>query len=127
MLVGAFVVLFAALGGLLRFYFVETLVNSESVFPLNIFLINIIGCFFVGILFKVVSYFEVSNTLSLIFIVGFFGAFTTFSGFALEIVKLLLLNLYKQAFTYFFSTNLCCIVAIFFGIKLVDLINWIKQ
>ncbi len=58
-------------------------------FPLGTFAVNILGCFFLGLLF---SYSEKEGVLSegwrLFFAVGFCGSFTTFSTFALENVRL---------------------------------------
>lgn len=53
-------------------------------FPYATFLVNVIGCFIIGVLFGLVQRNQVDNTMWLILGTGFCGAFTTFSTFVLE-------------------------------------------
>lgn len=59
-------------------------------FPLGTFLVNITGCFLIGLIYSIA---EKGNLLSpegrLLLATGFCGGFTTFSAFALENVNLL--------------------------------------
>lgn len=55
-----------------------------SNFPFGTFLVNILGCFIIGLLFGMVQRQQLDNTSWLIVATGFCGAFTTFSTFALE-------------------------------------------
>lgn len=49
-------------------------------FPLGTFLVNIIGCFIIGILFGMAEkYHFINHNMSLLLITGFCGGFTTFS------------------------------------------------
>ncbi len=52
--------------------------------PYATFLVNIVGCFIIGMLFGLVQRGQLSNNYWLVFATGFCGAFTTFSTFALE-------------------------------------------
>lgn len=55
-------------------------------FPLGTFLVNIIGCLIIGVIFGLVEKHDlVSPTQSALFVTGFCGGFTTFSAFANEI------------------------------------------
>lgn len=53
-------------------------------FPYATFLVNVIGCFIIGLLFGLVQRNQLDNTSWLIIGTGFCGAFTTFSTFVLE-------------------------------------------
>jgi CrcB protein len=73
-------------------YLVQKWVNGvyQQSFPLATFLINITGCFLIGVLYALA---EKSNVLSpqsrLLLITGLCGGFTTFSTFAFENTVLL--------------------------------------
>lgn len=53
-------------------------------FPYATLIVNLLGCFIIGLLFGLVNRQQVDNTTWLILATGFCGAFTTFSTFALE-------------------------------------------
>lgn len=91
-------------------------VNSMS-FPWATFLVNMAGCFLIGILFGMA---QKHNTLQsgnwLILATGFCGGFTTFSAFALENSNLLKGNISVTALLYttlsLFLGILLCRIAI---------------
>lgn len=78
-------------GSILR-YLCQKWINEsyQHDFPLATFLINVFGCFLIGILYALA---EKGNILSahtrLLLITGFCGGFTTFSTFAFENMNLL--------------------------------------
>jgi fluoride exporter len=79
-----------AIGALAR-YHVQGLVNRIylGAFPLGTFVVNITGCLLLGVLFSALTErFAVSVDLRAALTVGFLGAYTTFSTFALETVRL---------------------------------------
>ncbi len=85
------VMLGAALGGLSR-YLVGTAVlqrfsmrYSENVFPVGTVVVNVTGCFLIGILMSVfVARADSNPNLRLLLVTGVLGGYTTFSSFAWE-------------------------------------------
>ena len=71
-----------------------------SAFPYGTFLVNIVGCFIIGLLFGLTQRNQLDNTTWLILATGFCGGFTTFSSFALENNLLLGDKLPVMAITY---------------------------
>ena len=79
-----------AVGALAR-YHLQGLVHRfyAGAFPLGTFVVNISGCFLIGLLFTALTErFDVNAELRAALTVGFLGAYTTFSTFALETVGL---------------------------------------
>ena len=59
-------------------------------FPLGTMVVNLIGCFLVGLLFYLLNErFVVNPTVRTIVLIGFLGGFTTFSSFGLQTFTLL--------------------------------------
>jgi len=113
-----------ALGALGRLWVLETTNRylPDATFPLGTLYVNLMGSFFVGILFAYFNHTNLSPYIKLFIATGFFGAFTTFSTFAIESTMLLeaskylyavgniLLNVIGSillaAFSYFSTTKL---------------------
>ncbi|GAB3481422.1 fluoride efflux transporter CrcB [Marinomonas epiphytica] len=113
-----------ALGALARFE-LGRLVNSfwSLPFPLATLLINVIGCFFMGLAFVFIS--ERIPSLEAyrpLVMVGFLGAFTTFSTFSLEIVSLINMQAWLSAASYLLLSCLLGVVALMIGIGLARLV-----
>lgn len=53
-------------------------------FPYATLIVNVVGCFIIGLLFGLLERAHISNSSWLLIATGFCGAFTTFSTFALE-------------------------------------------
>jgi len=91
-----------------------------SAFPLGTFLVNIIGCLLIGMLFSLTARFSPhSETLRLFGITGVMGGFTTFSAFSLESVQLLRQDRPGLFLAYVSASILVCLIATFIGIKLI--------
>ncbi len=112
------VALGGALGAMLRFWVKEWLPQiTSSHFPLSTLSVNLVGCFFAGLIYMWLhkSGHSWSEAKSLFFFVGFLGALTTFSAFAIDS-----LVLFNQGETIKFAINilancLLCLVCVFFG------------
>ena len=79
------------IGSVLR-YALSRWINAQSVshFPYGTFLVNIIGCFFIGFfVFYTERYGAEGSQWRLFLVTGLCGGFTTFSAFAFENVTLL--------------------------------------
>lgn len=79
------------LGGTFRYFLPQILGLHSASFPFGTFIINVLGCFIIGILYGLFERGNLLNTnLRLFLTVGFCGGFTTFSSFINENFKLIL-------------------------------------
>lgn len=77
------------LGAICRFLVGEWLYNGNG-FPVGTFLVNLVGCLFLGWFLTYAKYSKRINTRIVLLIgTGFTGAFTTFSTFSVEVIHLL--------------------------------------
>lgn len=98
---------------------ISPLQNVLKPFPFPTFLINITGSFLIGFLMIFLTdKLNVSENLRLAIMVGFLGAFTTFSTFELEIWNLLKEDRYAIAFLYLSSSVIIGFLGVVAGIKL---------
>ncbi len=95
-------------------------IQSQTLFPPT-WLINIIGCFLIGIFVSLGSNGKMNNQLQLLLSVGFCGGFTTFSSFSVE--NLLLLETGKTGLFFFYAVSsvLLGLFAVWLGIKVIEL------
>jgi CrcB protein len=93
-----------------------------SHFPVPIFLINILGCFFMGVLVELMATsWSPSGLFKEFMTTGFLGGFTTFSAFSLEYALLVEKDLTLWALLYALMTFIGVITAFFLGLKLIRL------
>jgi len=97
-----------ALGSVLRYSVGNRIEPSESFFPINILLINIIGCFLMGMVLALV---DTKSQLFLFLAIGILGSFTTMSAFSAQAFDLLSDEKYLLATSYVFLTLLSCIIS----------------
>jgi fluoride exporter len=92
---------------------------TGSAFPWGTLAVNVIGCFFAGLLW---SFFEhrwiVSGETRMVILIGFMGAFTTFSTYMLESGELLRSAQYLAAASNLFLQNGVGFAALVMGIAL---------
>lgn len=91
-----------ALGAVARYLInISPLARVFDKFPFPTFFINITGSFLIGFLLIVLTdKFEIGDNLRMAVIVGFLGAFTTFSTFEMEIYGLAQQKQYATALLY---------------------------
>lgn len=109
-----------AAGSILR-YAVQKFFQSQSAaaFPTGTLLVNIAGCFLIGILWTMVSRSLTWNEeMKLLLMTGFCGGFTTFSAFTLEGIGLLKENKTALFFIYLTASVVGGLLATFIGIRI---------
>ncbi|MBS4190816.1 fluoride efflux transporter CrcB [Bacillus sp. FJAT-49705] len=99
-------------GALLR-YLIGAFINKKSkgTFPLGTWIINLTGSLLLGLLAKLHITNQIQDWVWFMFGIGFCGAFTTFSTFSNETVKLLLEKQFKIAFIYVISSVFISVAA----------------
>jgi len=110
-----------AVGSMLR-YAVQKFFQAQTAaaFPTGTLLVNIAGCFLIGILWSVVSRSLTWNDeMKLLLMTGFCGGFTTFSAFTLEGIGLLKENRTVLFVIYLTASVVGGLLATFIGIRIV--------
>ena len=86
-------------------------------FPLGTFLVNITGCFIIGILYGIsVKHQLLTKEMQLLLMTGFCGGFTTFSAFTLEGMVLIQEQRLITFFLYFALSVIVGLAATFAGV-----------
>lgn len=93
--------------------------HSKTSFPRGTFIINIVGAMLLGI----VAVFQSDKNLYLLFGDGFLGAFTTFSTFTYESLKLLEQKEKLNAMKYIFGSLILGILGFVLGAKIGNVIK----
>ena len=117
-------ILFVAIGGSLgavaRYLInISPLAGAAGKFPLPTFIINITGSFLIGFLMIVFAdKFDINENVRIAVIVGFLGAFTTFSTFEMEIFTLIRDREFVTGFLYLFLSVFVGFVGVVAGVAL---------
>lgn len=104
-------------------YFVDGLVGdrTEGAFPWGTFLVNASGSFVLGLLTGMALYHALPKTPKVVLGTGFCGAYTTFSTFTFETVRLLEEGAVNEALRNSFGTLVTCAAAAAAGVALAAL------
>ena len=115
-------IVFGALGTLAR-YGLQGLVQERtgSSFPAGTLVVNILGCFLLGgVAEYALTHLSIPPEWRVGITVGFLGAFTTFSTFTFEAVRLIQDGEWARAGTYLMASVVGGILAILAGMRLAD-------
>ena len=103
-----------AIGAVCRYLIGKLPIGSNDGFPVKTFIVNIIGCFLIGLVAALaLKQFADSPRLVLFLKVGICGGFTTFSSFALETGGLMEKGSYITAAAYVILSVAVGILALF--------------
>ncbi|HQU90933.1 MAG TPA: fluoride efflux transporter CrcB [Pyrinomonadaceae bacterium] len=113
-----------AFGAVARYLInISPLTSFFQNFPLPTFVINITGSFLIGFLLVLLTdRFEVSEAIRMAVLIGFLGAFTTFSTFEMEIYGLSSEREYWLALLYLLLSVIGGFVAVVAGVRLAKLV-----
>jgi fluoride exporter len=104
-----------ASGAMLRYAF--SFVKTTATFPWQTMLVNIIGCFFIGIFITLYKTNKIENTTYLLLATGVCGGFTTFSTFSAESLYLLQNDKFLYFSIYILASVFIGLLATYTGIK----------
>ena len=111
------------IGGISR-YLLSQFVQSKalSTFPYGTLCVNIIGCFFIGLVFALADRGNLTQEWRLFLATGLFGGFTTFSAFSNETVGMLRDGQFWYALAYITSSIVLGLAATFIAITIIKLL-----
>ncbi len=115
-------IVFGALGTLAR-YGLQGLVQARagSSFPAGTLVVNLVGCFLLGgIAEYAMTHLSVPPEWRIGITVGFLGAFTTFSTFTFEAVRLMQDGEWWRGWAYILASVMGGMLAIVMGMRLAD-------
>ena len=110
----------SAAGGMFRFILGKWIYHLyPQTFPLSTLIINILGCFLIGLLYGFsIKTGTLSAEVRLLLTTGVCGGFTTFSAFAYENIQLMKNGDYTMVLVYITASVVMGIVAVFLGMEL---------
>jgi CrcB protein len=114
------IALFGAIGTLAR-YGLQGIMQTKmgGTFPYGTLLINLTGCFFLGLIGQfTLNRMVVSPELRMAIAVGFFGGYTTFSSFGWETAKMLEAGEWLRATTYVAASVVFGLILSIAGIRI---------
>ncbi|MDD5283300.1 MAG: fluoride efflux transporter CrcB [Bacteroidales bacterium] len=118
-----FVGLGSGLGGAIRYILFIAIdqTGKQHSFPIKTFLVNIIGCFALGLFYGMADRGQFTdNQLILFLTMGLCGGFTTFSAFSQDNIVLLKNGNFLLAMFYVLLTVFLSFIALYLGNKIVS-------
>ncbi|HMD37857.1 MAG TPA: fluoride efflux transporter CrcB [Candidatus Acidoferrum sp.] len=116
------IAVFGAIGTLARYGLQGVAqVRMGGAFPYGTLLINLTGCFFLGLIGQfTLNRMVISPDLRMAIAVGFFGGYTTFSSFGWETAKMLEAGEWLRATTYVSTSVVIGLLLSMAGIRLAN-------
>ncbi len=113
-----------ALGAVCRYWLITLAEqHNEGLFPVGTLAVNVLGSLLIGILFVLLTEkIQTAAYLRPLLVIGFLGAFTTFSTFSLDTLLLMQQGLILPALSYVALSVVTCILAAWAGIGVMRFI-----
>ena len=107
-------------GTIVRYWLSGTVARRYGeTFPLGTLVVNLVGCFFVGLFYCLMQErYLVNQTVRSIVLIGLLGGFTTFSSFGLQTFTLLRDQEITLALLYMVSSNVLGVILVWVGYSL---------
>jgi CrcB protein len=114
------IAIFGAIGTLAR-YGLQGVLQKSPGFPYGTLAINLLGCFFLGLIGQfTLNRMVISPEMRMAIAVGFFGGFTTFSSFGWETAKMLEEGAWTRASVY---VSASVVIGLFLSVAGIRLAN----
>jgi fluoride exporter len=104
-----------AAGSMLRFL-AQRFLNFN--FPFGTILVNLTGCFLIGIFWALLTRNNLSESMRLLWVTGFCGGFTTFSAFTAEGNQMMMEGKWIPLLMYLSFSIVGGFIVTFFGFKI---------
>jgi CrcB protein len=112
-----------ALGAMARYWMYNWNPAWQQKAALVTFMVNALGSFMIGAAFVIlIEKGGLSPQWRNLVTVGFLGAFTTYSTYSLDALRMLEQGQFASAALYLFGTLLACLVAVWLGMTLTRLV-----
>jgi CrcB protein len=93
-----------------------------TAFPYGTFIINITGCFILGLFATLMLRFAWNDNWRLLIAIGFVGAYTTFSTFEYDTLQLAAQNQWSRALVNILGSVLLGFIAAYLGVAVARLV-----